>query len=70
MFVLRDFLLKTLLGMVAKEPDYKVRQYALSWYDKGELTSEDMAIIEAAIEAQYVQIEEEIVEETEEVETE
>ena len=52
MFVLHDFVMKTLHGMVGKEPDYKVRQYALSWYDKAELTAEDMDAIEMAIEAQ------------------
>ena len=58
MFVLHDFVMKTLTGMVSREPDYKVRQYALSWYDKAELTAEDMAVLEAAIEAQYEQPEE------------
>ena len=58
MFVLHDFVMKTLTGMVGREPDYKVRQYALSWYDKAELTAEDMAVLEAAIEAQYEQPEE------------
>ena len=53
MFNLHDFVMKTLKGMVGREPDYKVRQYALGWYDKAELTAEDMAELEAAIEAQY-----------------
>lgn len=53
MFNLHDFVMKTLMGMVGREPDYKVRQYALGWYDKAELTAEDMAQLETAIEAQY-----------------
>lgn len=53
MFNLHDFVMKTLMGMVGREPDYKVRQYALGWYDKAELTAEDMAQLESAIEAQY-----------------
>lgn len=53
MFNLHDFVMKTLAGMVGREADYKVRQYALGWYDKAELTAEDMAKLELAIEAQY-----------------
>lgn len=53
MFSLHDFVMKTLTGMVGCEPDYKVRQYALSWYDKAELTADDMATLELAIESQY-----------------
>ena len=55
MFNLHDFVMKTLMGMVGREPDYKVRQYALGWYDKAELTAEDMAKLENAIETQYAQ---------------
>ena len=58
MFNLHDFVMNTLKGMVGHEPDYKVRQYALGWYDKAQLTAEDMAAIEEAIEAQYVKPEE------------
>ena len=54
MFNLHNFVMKTLKGMVGREPDYKVRQYALGWYDKAELTAEDMAELEAAIEMQYI----------------
>ena len=54
MFSLHDFVMKTLKGMVGREPDYKVRQYALSWYDNAELTVEDMAELESTIEAQYL----------------
>ena len=65
MFNLHDFVMTTLHGMIGHEPDYKVRQYALGWYDKAQLTAEDMAAVEAAIEAQYAQPEE-ITEEEEE----
>lgn len=58
MFDLHDFVLKTLTGMVGREPDYKVRKYALGWYDKGELTAEDLAALELAIESQHAQPEE------------
>lgn len=63
MFNLHDFVMNTLHGMVGHEPDYKVRQYALGWYDKAQLTAEDMATIEEAIQAQYAQPEEAVEEE-------
>ena len=66
MFVLHDFVMKTLMGMAGREPDYKVRQYALSWYDKAELTAEDMAAVEEAIEAQNALPEQETEEAAEE----
>jgi hypothetical protein len=49
MFNLHDFVMDTLMGMVGREPDYKVRQYALGWYDKAQLTGEDMDALETAI---------------------
>ncbi len=55
MFSLHDFVMNTLMGMVGNEPDYKVRQYALGWYDKAELTAEDMQKLDEAIMAQYPQ---------------
>lgn len=58
MFNLHDFVMNTLKGMVGHEPDYKVRQYALGWYDKAQLTAENMAAIEGAIQAQYANPEE------------
>ncbi len=53
MFSLHDFVMDTVMGMVGCEPDYKVRQYALGWYDKAQLTAEDMAVLDEAIKAQY-----------------
>lgn len=66
MFNLHDFVMKTLKGMAGREPDYKVRQYALSWYDRAELTAEDMAAVEEAIEAQNAVPEQETEEAAEE----
>lgn len=62
MFSLHDFVMKTLLGMVGNEPDYKVREYALGWYDKAKLTSEDMAQVDAAIDVHNTPVVEEITE--------
>lgn len=53
MFNLHDFVMDTVNGMVGREPDYKVRQYALGWYDKAQLTAEDMTVLDKAIKAQY-----------------
>lgn len=49
MFKLRNFIMKTLLESIGKEPDYKIRDNALGWYDKSKLTEDDLAEIEAAI---------------------
>ena len=66
MFNMRDFVMDTILGMVGEEPEYKVRQYALGWFDKGVLTEEDLTAIEAQLEAQRAPAEEEETEGVEE----
>lgn len=55
MFNISNFLMKTLEGMIGNYPDFQVREYALNWYAKGKLTEEDLASIDATIEAQYVE---------------
>ncbi|MBE5877063.1 MAG: hypothetical protein E7290_09300 [Lachnospiraceae bacterium] len=67
MFSLREFVMKTIKGMIGEEPDYKVRKYALGWYEKEVLTEEDMIEIEMLIEAQYA-TDEEVTEEVTETE--
>lgn len=54
MFDIKDFVMKTLKGMIGAYPDFQVREYALNWYAKGKLTEEDLAEIDALIEAQYI----------------
>lgn len=49
MFDINNFIINTILIMVGKEPEYKVRQYALGWFDKGILKEEDLAVIQAHI---------------------
>ena len=61
----RDFVKKWLLGSIGYELDYKIRGYAKSYWEKEVLTKEDVAEIEAKIEAQYPT--EELPEITEEV---
>lgn len=49
MFELHKFVIDTILGMVGKEPEYKVRQYSLGWFEKAVLTEEDLAAVEARL---------------------
>lgn len=47
-FSLNKFVMKTLVSMRdAGEDEYKIMQYALKYYEKGVLTEEDLAEIEA-----------------------
>lgn len=47
-FSLNKFVIKTLTSMRdAGEDEYKIMQYALKYYEKGVLTEEDLAEIEA-----------------------
>lgn len=46
MFDLHKFVMDTLAGMIGREPEYKVRQYALGWFDRDVLTEEDLAVVE------------------------
>ena len=50
MFILKEFIMKILKEKIGNEPDYRVRELALGWYSKGELTQEDLAEIDALIE--------------------
>ncbi len=54
MFSLREFIKKGLLDAVGKMSDYQVILNSAGWMDKGVLTEEDLAEINAAIEQQYV----------------
>lgn len=46
MFILKEFVLKTLRGMVGNYPEFQIREFALNWYAKGVLTDDDLATIE------------------------
>lgn len=54
MFDLRLFIKTGLMDAVGKLADYQVILNAAGWHEKGVLTTEDLADIQAAIEAQYV----------------
>ena len=47
MFVIHDYIMKMLKGMVGNYPDWQIMEYALNWYSKGKLTEEDLAEVEA-----------------------
>ena len=64
MFSLKDFVKKGLLDAVGKMADYQVILNSVGWMEKGVLGEDDLAEINAKIEAQYVI--EEIATETEE----
>lgn len=54
MFSYRDFLTQGFLRAVGHQPDYWVMLNAAGYADKGVLTMDDLAEIQAAIEAQYI----------------
>ena len=49
MFSLKDFIMKGIRGMIGQEPDYKVIEIASGWLDKGVLTENDLADIDALL---------------------
>ena len=53
MFSLSEFIKKGLLSAVGKMSDYKVILNAAGWLEKGVLSEDDLAEINAAIDAQY-----------------
>ena len=53
MFSLREFIKKGLLDAVGKMADYQIILNAAGWFEKGVLLEEDLADIQAAIDAQY-----------------
>ena len=57
MFNLREFIKNGFLKAVGKMADYQIILNAAGWHEKGVLTEEDLADINAAIEAQNTTIE-------------
>lgn len=54
MFSFREFVKRGFLRAVGNQPDYWIMLNAAGYADKGVLQMEDLAEIEAAINAQYV----------------
>jgi len=72
MFSLREFIKKGLLDAIGKMADYQVILNATGWYEKGVLTLEDLAEINAKIDEKNTPLtpeedEEETVEEEENI---
>lgn len=63
MFNLREYILKLLDGSIGKEPDYKIRENALKWYERGTLVEADLEVIDQLIEERNKPIEEQVQEE-------
>ncbi len=59
MFSFREFIKKGFLSAVGKMADYQIILNASGYFEKGVLTEDDLAEINAAIEAQYIATEEE-----------
>lgn len=65
-FTLSGFIKRGLLAAVGKMADYQIILNAAGWLEKGVLGEDDLAEIQAAIDAQYVVEEPETVEDTSE----
>ena len=63
MFNLREYIKKGFLDAVGKMSDYQIILNSVGWMEKGVLTEDDLAEINAKIEAQYVVEEPEVTEE-------
>ena len=57
-FTLRGFIKRGLLSAVGKMADYQIILNSVGWMEKGVLSEEDLADIQAAIDAQYPQTDE------------
>ena len=66
-FTLKNYIKRGLIAAVGKMADYQIILNSVGWMEKGVLSEEDLADIQAAIDAQYVVEEPETVEETSEM---
>lgn len=55
MFSLREFVKNGFLKAVGKMADYQIILNAAAWLEKNVLTEEDLAEIQTAIDAQYIE---------------
>lgn len=58
-FDFREYIKKGFLEAIGKMADYKIRLNSSGYFDSGVLTAEDLAEIDAKINAQYPQVKEE-----------
>ena len=64
-FTLSGFIKRGLIAAVGRMADYQIILNAAGWLEKGVLTEDDLAEIQAAIDAQYIVPEDEATSETE-----
>ena len=57
-FTLKNYIKRGLIAAVGKMADYQIILNSVGWMDKGVLSEEDLADIQAAIDAQYPQTDE------------
>lgn len=62
MFSLKEFVKKGLLNAIGKMADYQVILNAMGWFEKGVLTEDDLAEINAKIDEKNAPIETETIE--------
>lgn len=56
MFILREYIKNGFLNAVGKMADYQIILNSVGYFEKGVLTEDDLAEIEAKINAQYPQL--------------
>lgn len=66
MFDLKNYIMKLLIESMGKEPDYKIRENALKWYERGTLPIETLEVIDTMLEERKKNFIDEDFEETEE----
>ena len=57
-FTLKNYIKRGLIAAVGKMADYQIILNSAGWMEKGVLSEEDLADIQAAIDAQYPQTDE------------
>ena len=57
-FTLKNYIKRGLIAAVGKIADYQIILNSVGWMEKGVLSEEDLADIQAAIDAQYTQTDE------------
>ena len=57
-FTLKSYIKRGLIAAIGKMADYQIILNSVGWMEKGVLSEEDLADIQAAIDAQYPQTDE------------
>lgn len=57
-FTLKNYIKRGLIAAVGKMADYQIILNSVGWMEKGVLSEDDLADIQAAIDAQYQQMDE------------